>query len=868
MEALALQPVASDATSGPRTRTLLVTDLCDSTEVVAKLGDIGAARVFREHDSLVLRLQQRWHGRQVDRSDGLLMLFVRAIDGLGFALDYNKGLAELGNAHGVTLKARAGLHVGEVLAWLNSADAVELGAKSMEVEGLAKPMAARLMSLARPGQILLSAVAEPLAHRAASELGERADKLVWKSHGRWNFKGVPGSQEVHEVGEVGSAPLRMPRNGSKAWRQIPFWRRPASLVAQCIVLAALLAGAWFMLRPQPAIAFGERDWVVVGDLRNLTGDVRLDNALEEAFRISLEQSRHVNLLSDLSMRQSLERMQRPPDTPIDRALASEIALREGARAVIVPSVAEIGGRLRISAEIVDPHSATTVFATHADGAGVDSALDSVDKVVGALRGRLGEALASIQTTSKPLPQVSTANLDALRVYALANQAVAEGDAETAQRLFRQATELDPEFAMAWLGLVRVGSWQGGAAQAEPALRKAQQLRTRLPTREALYLDAVAADIDAPGERLERWMTLARMYPDHLGAQGTTGVFLRSANRLDEAEAYLRRTLVPQYPMQGRAWQELGRLQLARSEFSAAARSFDVALQSGVGSAVMWQARMLAAQRLFDEAAKVTLPTTYQVDETVLQLLDQGHWAQAQAKAETAMAVTTLPPLRWRSLAQSAALAAWAQGDHQHALNLLRRIHDQASNVLQGPCCADAIDNAAQLVQASELAWRIGERDMVATALSVLQRQSLLQDEPRVRQWQVLLQARVLMAAGRDIDAVALLREHVGSGGRYLTHSLLLQATRNTGDHMQALEQARWLQAQRGLAWVETGGFETAQPLNLLDSTVAWLDEAELLSELGRKDDAHAALARFDSAWLGERLPMSLQQRRQRVTKQD
>ena len=154
--------------SKPQVRTLLLTDLCDSTMLVEKLGDAAAAELFREHDRLVLGLQQRWHGRLIDRSDGLMLLFERAIDGLGFALDYARGLREIGerrkvSRHGVELRARSGLHVGEVLMWRNSDAAVSFGAKPLEVEGLAKPMAGRLMTLARPGQILLSATAEPLA---------------------------------------------------------------------------------------------------------------------------------------------------------------------------------------------------------------------------------------------------------------------------------------------------------------------------------------------------------------------------------------------------------------------------------------------------------------------------------------------------------------------------------------------------------------------------------------------------------------------------------------------------------------------------------------------------------------------------------
>ena len=78
---------APAAAETPQLRTLLLTDLCDSTGLVERLGDTQAAAFFREHDHFVLELQQRWRGRLIDRSDGMLLLFERPLDGLGFALD-------------------------------------------------------------------------------------------------------------------------------------------------------------------------------------------------------------------------------------------------------------------------------------------------------------------------------------------------------------------------------------------------------------------------------------------------------------------------------------------------------------------------------------------------------------------------------------------------------------------------------------------------------------------------------------------------------------------------------------------------------------------------------------------------------------
>jgi hypothetical protein len=184
----------------------------------------------------------------------------------------------------------------------------------------------------------------------------------WRTHGRYRFKGIPDLVPVFEVGEEGVAPLKAPAWSGKAYREMPVWRRPTAMVAEALALLVLLAvPTWYLLKPAPAIAFANRDWVVVGDLKNLTGQATLDASLETAFRVGLEQSRYVNVIPQLQVRDSLKRMERDPGaTAVDRAIGSEIAVREGARALVIPTVAEIGGRVRMTAEIIDPHTQTTV----------------------------------------------------------------------------------------------------------------------------------------------------------------------------------------------------------------------------------------------------------------------------------------------------------------------------------------------------------------------------------------------------------------------------------------------------------------------------------------------------------------------------
>ena len=217
------------------------------------------------------------------------------------------------------------------------------GAKPIEVEGLVKPVAARLMGIALPGQILMSGIAHTLALRARSELGEMAD-LRWLAHGNYHFKGLAESVDVYEVGERGVAPFKPPARSSKAHRQTPWWRRPGVLAWEVLTALLLLTTLVYLsFHERPAVAFAQRDWVVVGDLANLTVKSVFDDSLQTAFRLGLEESRYVNVLSKLMVSDALQRMQRNPEqTRIDRSIGSEVAIREGARALILPTVAEIG----------------------------------------------------------------------------------------------------------------------------------------------------------------------------------------------------------------------------------------------------------------------------------------------------------------------------------------------------------------------------------------------------------------------------------------------------------------------------------------------------------------------------------------------
>ena len=797
----------SQSLSDPVIRALLLTDLCDSTRLVERIGDLASAELFRSHDLLVLELQQRWGGRLIDRSDGMLLLFERPLQGIGFALDYQTGLITLGKARQLTLRARAGLHVGEVLLWENSPEAIGHGAKPLEVEGLAKPVAARLMGLAGPGQILVSAVAEALARRAGmEELGRLGERLIWKSYGYWQLKGVPTPQEVFEVGRVGGTPLRRPRDTAKAKRILPLWRRPPAMALQLALAVMALSGVWYATRSEPAIAFAQRDWVVLADMRNTTGNALLDESLEQAFRISLEQSRYVNVLSDMKVQMTLGRMEQGAIAVLDRAAASEVALRDGASLVMLPTLAEVGGRLRFSVEVVDPHSQKTLAVEHADARRVEQTLAMVDEVTRRLRGRLGEVANEVKDNSLPLPDVTTTSLDALRAYALGKSAFVRGQFDQAYGHYRTATEIDAQFALAHWGVVTALNAMDRLEEAAPYIDRARQLRSRLPVREQLYLDAWMVQLENVDGIYPAWSQLSDLYPDYTHAAVNTAFALESGNRWSDIPAYARRASRSQSESVAIALESEGRAQLAMGNLDEAARVFSQAKASGLPSAAVWLANTHAVKQEWEMAGKLwpapgTLKVAYY--DRVSVLIDQGEGVQALQLAQHLLEQTPTGSSRYRQGQMMLAVAQLSAGRRTASLQTLRgAIRLSSEAMAAGGPMKNRYPDAVIVANAGLLGHRLGAPAVLEQAIKVLQEQQELLRQPGIAHWMRLLQARRMIDRGQPAEAARQLTAALDGHEFVQTRVTLRDLWQAAGEVEQAAGHEQWLRQNRGRAYAE------------------------------------------------------------------
>jgi putative peptide modification system cyclase len=839
-------------------RTLVLCDLADSTALVERLGDLHAAELFRKHDRLTRTLVHQHHGREIDKTDGFLMMFERPIEAVAFALAYQRALRDL-DQKGTQLRARVGIHFGDIIAWDNAPEDIAKGAKPFEVEGLVKPITSRLMQLALPGQILLSGVAYQLAHRGQDELGASATTALWRTHGRYRFKGLPDPVAVFEVGEKDIAPLKAPPWSGKAHREVPFWRRPATIVVEAVVLLALIGvPLLYLFRPEPAIAFAQRDWVVVGNLKNLTDDTSFDDSLETAFRLGLEQSRYINVLSDLKTRETVKLMQRDPDhTEVDRSIGSEVAIRDGARALILPTVAEIGGRVRVTAEVIDPHTQTSVWSESADGVGAESVLPSLDKVNQKLRVRLGEALATVSSESQPLDKVATKNLDALRAYSLARQAYNTGRRKEAIALYEQALRLDSDFALARLDLARTYVTTDQESAAREQVGKALESRARLSSRDALYADAWQATFGPQMPALEKWKALMTVYPDFYPASGAYAYFVwHWANDFDAAIDATRKAAVAQNPHRGLSDYLLGFLYVGKERYPEALQSFATAASGGAISRNEYYASAYAAQRDFAKASETyagghpSEVASEDIDSYMTQATiaaDQGKWNDALGQLGSAVreagAIGPIKTARFR--ASELTLKALSAPHADTLAELQSHLQQQGGVAKDDTAHAEA---TFQVLLAAYLAARLDDEKLAARALAIDVPEARGAQYPIPRQMLAIAEAEQLRRQGHFDDALTKLKLLVDGTELCLVHQSLLDTYMASNRNEDALREAMWLAEHRGRAYAEYNVQRILTPLNVVQSDLALLSAAELAAKLGRKDEAKAHLAGFRKAW--------------------
>jgi len=155
--------------------TVLMTDIVGSTEKAAALGDSRWRALLDQHDDIVRRRVDAFEGQAINTTgDGFITAFTGPTRAIQCAERIRADVSRL------ELEIRAGVHVGECER------------RGSDIGGLAVHIAARILDLAPPGQVLVFGIVKDLT------VGSGLD---FQPAGTQALKGVPGEWPLYAIAD-------------------------------------------------------------------------------------------------------------------------------------------------------------------------------------------------------------------------------------------------------------------------------------------------------------------------------------------------------------------------------------------------------------------------------------------------------------------------------------------------------------------------------------------------------------------------------------------------------------------------------------------------------------------------------------------
>ncbi|MDX1393450.1 MAG: tetratricopeptide repeat protein [Gemmatimonadota bacterium] len=391
------------------------------------------------------------------------------------------------------------------------------------------------------------------------------------------------STEAPTAGPQGAPPRTAPSAGTPL-RGFLTWRRAALGGLGAFALLGVVTAGYFISRATgigPAgtlVAQGlleERPRILLTQFSSPTGDSTLARTATEALRSDLAESPVVTLAEPVFVRDALQRMQRPPSSPLGLDLGRELGRREGIGALVAGELSAVGDGYAISGQVIDVETGAALVSHRVSADDANDLLPAIDKLSKKLRERIGESLRTIRA-DPPRERVTTGSFEAFQSYSLAIYAEeVEGESEKARLLYEEAIRADSTFGMAYL---KLGELSHDRSVEVAMTDRAYAMRDGMSDRERFY--TIASYHWLRGEWDRAVAALESLLAEHPGDGSTltwvSGLYMRQGD-LERAEETARRAVAA--PTCGFcSFQALARAQVALGRFDDASATAEQAVE--------------------------------------------------------------------------------------------------------------------------------------------------------------------------------------------------------------------------------------------------------------------------------------------------
>ena len=318
------------------------------------------------------------------------------------------------------------------------------------------------------------------------------------------------------------------------------------LAAVVTLMIAFTAGIWWYQRQFIPPAAHDPVSVVIADLQNNTGDAAFDRTLEPMMKRALEGAGFVTAYD----RSAIRGLGAKPLEQMDEAAAHELAVKQGLGVVLAGSIDSAGAGYRVVLKASQAIAGTQIFSGEARAASKDKVLDVTTRLVGRVRGALGDD-TSDSAQQFAMASVSATSLDVVRLYAKTMEAQSANRFDDALQTASQAVQLDPKFGLGYLMQAVASRYMGRAEDNKKFLDQAlshldgMTERERYQTRGYSYL--ISGDY---AQCVKEFTELIAKYPSDVAGRNQLALCLSNQRQMGRAMDEIRQVvkILPSHPL--------------------------------------------------------------------------------------------------------------------------------------------------------------------------------------------------------------------------------------------------------------------------------------------------------------------------------
>ncbi len=374
------------------------------------------------------------------------------------------------------------------------------------------------------------------------------------------------------------------------------------LLAASAVIATGIAVLALRPAATPAIDEQGRLVVTVADFANETADRELDG-LSGMLITSLEQSRHLAVLTRARMLDLLRQAGHPAAERIEEDLGREVAQRAGARLLVAGAVHHFDEIYAIELRVLDPGRSAYLFTLAERGQGKAGIPQMIDHLSERMRLRLHEAEAEVKSSRVRVGDALTANVAAYEHYfrGIQHQEAVRYEAAVAE--YRKATALDPSFALAHYRIAYAGSFGAlDSASIREEISLAMRDVERVPEKEQLLIRAWTEYLDGnEGQAKALYGRAAAAYPDDKQVVFMAGESLIHLGRLPESLPYFEQAVALDPTWEWARFHVVDVLLFEGRAEEMIARARDWAAHKADGDTLKWLSRAQLTAGLYGDA---------------------------------------------------------------------------------------------------------------------------------------------------------------------------------------------------------------------------------------------------------------------------